>query len=70
MEKLDSKVQESIKKMSSDRLKIKLVKAGLDEDDVAEMSRELLINSWAEMVATGRDAPKPAAAAAAARAPV
>lgn len=55
MEKLEPKVQETIKKMSSDRLRMKLVKAGLDEDNVAEMSREHLISAWAELVATGRE---------------
>ena len=49
---------------------MKLVKAGLDKDNVAEMSREHLISAWAELVATGREEPKPSAAAAAARTPV
>jgi flagellar biosynthesis GTPase FlhF len=51
--------------MSEERLVMKLLKAGLEEEAIAEMSREQLINAWAELVAAGREQPKEAFAAAA-----
>jgi hypothetical protein len=66
MEKLEPSVRDTIKKMSKERLVMKLLKAGLEEEAIAEMSREQLVNAWAELVATGRDQPKEAFAAAAA----
>ena len=59
-----SKTQEQIKKMSTEYLVLKLSKAGLDEEVIQKMSREQLMATWAELVATGKD--KPAAVAAAA----
>jgi hypothetical protein len=65
MEKLESSVRDTIKKMSKERLVKKLLKAGLEEEEaIAEMSREQLVNAWAELVATGCDQPKEALAAA------
>jgi flagellar biosynthesis GTPase FlhF len=52
--------------MSKERLVMKWLKAGLEEEAIADMSREQLVNAWAELVATGRDQPKEAFAAAAA----
>jgi hypothetical protein len=66
MEKLEPSVRDTIKKMSKERLVMKLLKAGLEEEAIAEMSREQLVNAWAERVATGRDQPKEAFVAAAA----
>jgi hypothetical protein len=39
---------------------MKLLKAGLEDEAIAEISREQLVNAWAELVATGRDQPKEA----------
>jgi hypothetical protein len=50
--------------MSKERLVMKLLKAGLEEEAIAEMSREQLVNGWAELVAAGREQPKEAFAAA------
>jgi hypothetical protein len=66
MEKLEPSVRDTIKKMSKERLVVKLLKAGLEEEAIAEMSREQLVNAWAELVAAGREQPKEALAAAAA----
>jgi hypothetical protein len=57
-------VRDTIKKMYKERLVMKLLKAGLDEEAIAEMSREQLVNAWAELVAAGREQPKEALAAA------
>jgi hypothetical protein len=64
MEKLEPSVRDTIEKMPKERLVMKLLKAGLEEDAIAEMSREQLVNAWAELVATGRDQPNEALAAA------
>jgi hypothetical protein len=64
--KLEPSVRDTIKKMSKERLIAKLLKAGLEEEAIAEMSREQLVNAWAELVAAGREPPKEALAAAAA----
>jgi hypothetical protein len=45
---------------------MKLLKAGLEEEAIVEISREQLVNAWAELVAAGREQPKEALAAAAA----
>jgi hypothetical protein len=66
MEKLEPSVRDTIKKMSKERLVVKLLKAGLEEEAIVEMSREQLVNAWAELVAADREQPKEALAAAAA----
>ena len=63
MEKLEASVRESIKKMNTEVLRTKLGQAGVDEVTVAGMSREQLLNAWAEHVAEGREVPHPAATA-------
>jgi hypothetical protein len=63
MERLEPSQRESISKMSSDRLRMKLAKAELDEQQIAAMSREQLIDAWAKAVAEGKDRPPSAAAA-------
>jgi hypothetical protein len=63
MEKLEPSVRDIIKKMSKERLVVKLLKAGLEEA-IAEMSREHLVSAWTELVAAGREQPKEASAAA------
>jgi hypothetical protein len=45
---------------------VKLLKASLEEEAIVEMTREQLVNAWAELVATGRELPKEALAAVAA----
>jgi hypothetical protein len=62
MERLEPSQRESISKMSSDRLLMKLAKAEFDEQQIAAMSREQLINAWAKAVAEGKDRPPSAAA--------
>jgi predicted protein tyrosine phosphatase len=66
MEKLEPSVRDTIKKMFKERLVVKLLKAGLEEEAIVEMSREQLVNAWAELVAAGCEQPKEALAAAAA----
>jgi len=44
--------------MSNDRLRIKLTAAGYDEKTVEAMNREVMMRTYAEVVATG--GPKPA----------
>jgi hypothetical protein len=63
MERLEPSQRESISKMSSDRLRMKLAKAEIDEQQVAAMSREQLLDAWAKAVAEGKDRPPSAAAA-------
>jgi hypothetical protein len=59
-------VRDTIKKMSKERLVVKLLKAGLEKEVIVEMSRDQLVNAWAELVAAGREQPKEALAAEAA----
>ena len=51
--------------MSTERLRIKLGKADFDEQLVSEMSREQLLDAWANCVLSGKDKPVAAAAKAA-----
>jgi hypothetical protein len=44
--------------MSTASLSVKLVKAGYNEEAIADMTREQLIAAWAELVATGKDKPQ------------
>jgi hypothetical protein len=63
MELLELSQRESISKISSDRLRMKLAKAEFDEREVAAMSREQLLDAWATVVAEEKDRPPLAAAA-------
>ena len=65
MDKLSTKEQENIRKMSDVRLVSSLTKAGVGQDEIDAMDRTAMLNKWAELVATGADK-APAAAAAAA----
>ena len=49
MEKLSTEKQAEIKKMSTERLKRQLVKAGFKEEQVIDMSREDLLEALAEV---------------------
>ncbi len=62
MDKVTALQQEQIKKTSSERLTVKLIKAGVDEETVYKMDRAALMNQWAELVVTGKDQPTAAAA--------
>ena len=63
MDKLEPAAREAIKKMNTDKLRMKLAKVGVDEDEIAAMSREQLMHAWAERVAEGREEPLPTATA-------
>lgn len=65
MEQLDSTQRAAVGKMSTERLRIKLGKADFDEQLVAEMTREQLLDAWAKCILAGRDKPPAAAATAA-----
>ena len=54
MEKLAAEKQAEVSKMSTERLRAKLTKAGYDEDDVFEMERGDLLNTYAEYLVTNR----------------
>ena len=55
METLSEQQQELIRKMSDDRLKQSLAKAGLPIAAINVLDRQSLISAWSELVATGRD---------------
>jgi len=59
MERLTSSQQESISKMGTARLVVKLVKAGFSEAELEKMDRPALMAAWAECVASGKEAPVP-----------
>ena len=50
MDRLSSERQESLKKTGSDRLKFKLVRAGMSEDKVMEMDRSELLEEVAKII--------------------
>jgi len=64
MDSLSEQQRELIQKMSDERLRQKLSAAGMPTAAVSALSMQLL-DAWAELVATGRDKPVQAAAAAA-----
>lgn len=59
MEKLSQQEQEAVKKMSSDRLRLRLIAAGFDEDAVVQFDRPNLVSTYAELLATGKISPFP-----------
>ena len=63
MDKLEPAAREAIKKMNTDKLRMKLAKVGVDEEEIAAMSREQLMHVWTERVAEGREEPLPTATA-------
>jgi hypothetical protein len=65
MDKLSKQQQESVKKMSTERLRLNLLRVGQDEETVLAMDREALLNAWAAHVLASTDKPQAAAAAAA-----
>ena len=56
MEKLTTAQQQLVKKMSNDRLRVKLIAAGYDEEIVMDMDQEVLQSNYAEILITGGDA--------------
>jgi len=54
MEKLSPAQQQQLKKMSDERLCVKLISAGFDEDAVFGMERAELIATYAELLASGK----------------
>ena len=57
MDRLSAEQQADIKKMSTERLIARLLKAGVDEEQIGEMDRAQMLDMWAEFVSTGRDKP-------------
>ena len=53
MEKLSAAQQQSVKKMSDERLQLKLVAAGYEEDVVLAIERETMLSTYAEVLASG-----------------
>ena len=54
MEKLPTVEQEKVRKMSTDRLRAKLLQADYDEEKVIAMSREQLLATYAEFLISGK----------------
>lgn len=52
MEKLTAEKRAEVSKMSTERLRAKLIKAGYDEDKIFETERGDLINTYAEYLIT------------------
>ena len=48
MEKLSVEKQTEVSKMSTERLRARLIKVGYDEDEVVEMDRNELLSTYAE----------------------
>ena len=57
METLSEQQQDLIRKMSNDRLKQSLLKAGLPLAAINVLDRQALMSAWAEMVVSGHDKP-------------
>ena len=63
MDTLPEQTRELIRKMSDERLKQNLMKAGLPSAAVNALDRQALMSAWAEMIASGQDEPASATAA-------
>ena len=57
MEKLTAAQPQSVKKMSDERLRLKLVAAGYEEDVVVAMERETMLSTYAKVLASGESDP-------------
>lgn len=55
LERVSLEIKEAIKKASSSKLKQRLVKIGVLEEEVENMSREQLMEAWAEAVFLEKD---------------
>ena len=49
MEKLTAAQQQNVRKMSNERLRLKIMAAGYDEEDVMMMERDVLMSTYAEL---------------------
>jgi len=54
MEKLTAAQQQQVRKMSDERVRIKLIGAGYEEEHVLSLEREALLATYAEHLASGR----------------
>ena len=61
MDKLDEKQRAAAVKLATERLRIKLAKSDLDEQVVADMTRDQLLEAYAKLVVAGLDEPVAAA---------
>jgi len=52
MEKLKAEKRAEVFKMSTERMRAKLIKAGYDEDEIVEMESGDLLNTYAEYLIT------------------
>jgi hypothetical protein len=50
MEKITTEQRDAIKKASSERLRVKLIMAGSDEESVLQLDRPKLMEAWAELL--------------------
>jgi len=57
MEKLDQQQQDAIKKMSTDRLRLKLLASGYEEEVVLDTDRAILYDMYAEVLLAGKVTP-------------
>ena len=57
MEKLTAAQQQSVKKMSDERQRLKLVAAGYEENVVVAMERETMLSTYTEIMASGESDP-------------
>jgi len=62
MDKLNQTQRAAVSKISTECLRIKLGKAEFDEQLVAEMTRDQLLEKWTNCVLSGKDQPSEAAA--------
>jgi hypothetical protein len=63
MDRLTKQQQDAAKRLSTDRLRLNLLRLGYEEEDVCARDREALLAAWAELVATGKDKPRAGTAA-------
>jgi len=54
MDKLSPAQEQQLKKMSDERLRVKLISTGFDDDVVFGMERAELIATYAELLASGK----------------
>jgi len=59
MDKLEDKQIEDIRKMSTARLRAKLLNAGYSDEDVESFDRHTCMEKWAELITRGVDEPLP-----------
>ena len=57
MERLTEQQRESVKKLSTERLRVNLIRADYAEDEVMKMDRQMLMETWAKLVGLGKTGP-------------